>query len=351
MNQIVLGNTLRDWAFAVGGALVVWLLIGIVRRLLVRRLDRSAAGSARREDELLVEVVRSVRPAYLGIAALGFGLLTLELPLAAIIALRWTVAIALVLQAFRSTDRLVEFWLGRYAARRGAVDRTTLSALSIALRGFVFLVVAIVALHNLGVNVVTLITTFGVGGIAIALALQNILGDLFGALSIVLDKPFVVGDTIAVDQIEGTVEHVGLKTTRVRSVNGEQVVFSNADLLKSRLRNFSRREGRRLVFTVSVAPETTAAQLARVPAIITEVVAAESRANLQRAHLVGMGPLGFDVETSILIPHPDYNRALDARQAILLELYARLGQERIALARPVPAAVVSATVAAPPPVA
>jgi small-conductance mechanosensitive channel len=179
-----------------------------------------------------------------------------------------------------------------------------------------------------------LIAGLGVGGIAIALALQNILSDLFAALSIIIDKPFVVGDAIAVDTLEGTVEHIGLKTTRMKSVNGEQVVFGNTDLLKSRIRNLTRREGRRMVFTISVAPGTTAADVGRVPQIITAVIADESHATLQRTHLIGTGPLGFDIETSMIIPDPDAPKAFDVRQRILLAIYARLEAAKIELARP-----------------
>ena len=163
---------------------------------------------------------------------------------------------------------------------------------------------------------------------------QNILGDLFAALSIVLDKPFVVGDTIAVDAFEGTVEHVGLKTTRVKSVNGELVIFGNTDLLKSRIRNLTRREGRRMVFTISIAPGTSAADVGRVPQIIAATIADEAHATLQRTHHIGTGPLGFDVETSMIIADPDIPKAFDVRQRILLTIYARLEEAKIELARP-----------------
>jgi small-conductance mechanosensitive channel len=239
-----------------------------------------------------------------------------------------------VLQGARSGSSLIAFWLDQYSARRGGVDRTTLAALSIGAKTIVWFLLLLVGLENLGVNIGTLVAGLGVGGIAIALAVQNILGDLFAALSIVLDKPFIVGDTIAVDQVVGTVAHVGLKTTRVKSFNGEEVVISNADLLRSRIRNLTRREGRRMVFVTTLAPGTPAAMLALVPQLVADAVAADPRAALQRSHLIGTGPLGFDVETAILIPHPDYTYAFDVRQAILLSLFASLERHGIALARP-----------------
>ena len=332
MNQQIFGNSLGDWAVALGSGGAVWAFITLFRGVLLRRLERAAAATPTIADDLLVEVIRSVRKTYVAVATLAIGLLGLQLPHSAFVALEWTAALMLVAQGVRTGNRLIEFWISRYTKTRGQLDRTTATALTIALRVAVFLVVAIVALHNLGVNVTTLITVGGVGGIAIALALQNILGDLFAALSIVLDKPFVVGDVIAVDALEGTVEHVGLKTTRLRSVNGEQLVFANGDLLRSRLRNFSRREGRRLVFTLVLSPGTSAARLAEVPALIRDIAAKEPRALLQRTHVVGFTLAGPEVETAIMIPHPDVTHAFDVRQDILLAIRAGLEARGVALA-------------------
>jgi small-conductance mechanosensitive channel len=190
----------------------------------------------------------------------------------------------------------------------------------------------LLALQNYGVNITTLITGLGVGGIAVALAIQNILGDLFAALSIVLDKPFVIGDTIVVDTVEGVVEKVGLKTTRLRSVNGEQVVFSNADLLRSRIRNLARREGRRYVLHTTVALNTDAVQLSAIPDIFRQAVEGQPYVALQRTHLIGTTPAGHEFETAFFVNHADWLLALDARQAILLRVYSAFQREGIALA-------------------
>jgi small-conductance mechanosensitive channel len=189
-------------------------------------------------------------------------------------------------------------------------------------RGLLWVVILLVALATLGVNVTALITGLGVGGVAIALAVQNILGDLFGALSIVLDKPFVVGDTIAVDQITGTVEHIGLKTTRLRALSGEQVIISNADLLRSRIRNFKRQTERRIAFTFAVAPETSAETAARIPAVARAAVEriTEPALRFERAHFVRTVEAGLEYEVVYHVPTPDYTLYLDAQQRINLEL-------------------------------
>ena len=173
---------------------------------------------------------------------------------------------------------LIGFAADHYTRRRAPGDvgtRTTIQAVGYAGRFVLWVLLAVTALQNFGINVTALVTGLGIGGIAIALAVQNILGDLFAALAIVLDKPFVVGDSVQVDTIAGTIEHIGIKTTRIRSVTGEQVVIANNDLLKSRIRNMQRMEQRRAVFHVDVAFDTPPDKIAALPSIIQKIVEAQ----------------------------------------------------------------------------
>lgn len=329
-----MGNRLVDWVVALGAALGVTALIVLGRQLVSRRLAALARRTDTAADDALIEAVRSIRKTYVLLIAVGVALMWLDLPDLAHGIIKRALVVVAVLQAIRSGNAIVEFWVTHYAARRDGLDRTTLRALSYAGRAVLWVTIVLLGFEAAGFEAKTLLTGLGVGGIAIALAVQNILGDLFAALSIVLDKPFVVGDSIAVDTFEGDVVHIGLKSTRVRSVNGEEVVFANADLLKSRLRNLTRRDGRRYVISLVLAPGTTAAQLARVPAIIAESVTADGRATLQRSHLTSLHIHGPEVESAILVPGPDWLAALDIRQAILLGVLSGLQRDGIALARP-----------------
>jgi small-conductance mechanosensitive channel len=189
-------------------------------------------------------------------------------------------------------------------------------------------------LDNLGVNITTLVASLGIGGIAVALAVQNILGDLFASLSIVLDKPFVVGDFIIVDKYLGTVEYVGLKTTRLRSLGGEQLVFSNADLLKSRLQNMTRMNRRRVAFTVTVTYDTPTAILRRVPAMLTEIVKAQEPVTFDRAHFSGMAASSLNFDVVYWVETADFNRHMDILQEIYLQIMDRFAAEGIEFAFP-----------------
>jgi small-conductance mechanosensitive channel len=328
------GNTLRAWTVAFGSAVLTTAVILVLRAVIVRRLAAYTARTTTFVDDLILQLVRSLLAFYVAAIALCVAGLSLHFGAQVHRLLRDATIVFALLQTARSGTQVLSLWLDHYAARRGDLDQTTVYAMGIAAKIIVWIALLLIGLENVGFKINSLLTTLGVGGVVIALALQNIFSDLFAAMSIVLDKPFVVGENIAVDTFEGTVEHIGLKSTRITSVNGEQVVFANTDLLKSRVRNLSRRQGRRLVFTLSIDPKAKADQLARVPHIMADVVASEKRATFIRSHLMCVGVRGFEIETAIQISHPEYIAALDARQAVLLEFLSCLEREGIALAPP-----------------
>jgi len=195
-------------------------------------------------------------------------------------------------------------------------------------------IVMLLALDNLGIDVTALVAGLGVGGIAVALAVQNVLGDLFASLSIVLDKPFVIGDFVVVDTLSGTVEHVGLKTTRIRSISGEQIIVSNADLLKSRIRNYKRMQERRVVFAIGVEYRTPAAKLERIPDWLREIVSAQSNLRFDRAHLVSFGDSAIMYEVVYFVTDSDYLRYVDNQQEINLGIVRRFEAEGVRFAYP-----------------
>jgi len=175
-----------------------------------------------------------------------------------------------------------------------------------------------------------------VGGVAVALALQNVLGDLLASLSIVLDKPFVIGDTITVDDLTGKVEQIGMKTTRLRSVGGEQLIFSNSELLKSRIRNWARLSERRVVLAFGVPYSTPADTVERIPDLVREIVERRDLTRFERAHLKGLGASSLDFEAIYWILTPDYGIYMDRQQAVNLGLLRAFDREGIAFASTTP---------------
>src|SRR5690606_5466649 len=209
-----------------------------------------------------------------------------------------------------------------------------MDVLGFVVRLVVWTVVILVILDNLGVKVTALIAGLGIGGVAVALATQNILGDLFASLSIVLDKPFVVGDFLSIVEYSGSVEKVGIKTTRVRSLSGEQLIFSNNDLLNSRIRNFGRMFQRRVVFTIGVIYETPAEKLRRIPGIIREALEAQEKVRFDRSHFQKYGDYALVFETVYYVLSPDYNYYMDVQQTVNLIIFERFVEEEIRFAYP-----------------
>ena len=328
-----LGHSPERWLQAAAAAGVGMGLLWLVRSFTERRLAKLAERTETVADDLAIALVHGIKTSlFVFVAVVGLDAF-IAFPPPADEAVRIVKILALVFQGIAWTDVLVTFWLAHWASNNPQQsDRTTLAALGFGVRLVLWSLLVLLALQNYGVNVTTLITGLGVGGIAIALAVQNILGDLFAALSIVLDKPFVIGDYVVVDQHEGTVERVGLKTTRIRSINGEQIVVSNADLLRSRIRNYARLEGRRFLLRTTVSLQIDAAQLSAIPDLFRQAAEGQPHTVFQRSHLVGTTPLGHEFETAVYVTVLDYAQALDARQAILLRVYSALQREGITFA-------------------
>ena len=211
---------------------------------------------------------------------------------------------------------------------------TTLTMVGFVLRVIIWSVLVLIGLDNLGIDITALIAGLGIGGIAVALAIQNILGDLFASFSIVLDKPFVIGDFIIIDDCMGTVEHVGMKTTRIRSLSGEQLIFSNADLLKSRIRNYKRMFERRVVFSIGVVYQTPHEKVRRIPDMIRGAVEKNQQVRFDRAHFKAFGDYALQFEVVYWIQNPDYNVYMDIQQAINLDIMKQFDDAGISFAYP-----------------
>lgn len=339
------GNAISEWLVAAGIAAFVMIVLWLVRALLRRRFA-NAHLTETDVDDLLLDLVNHTRLKLMLFPVIVVAMRMLELPSRATTVLHTLAIIAFLVQTGIWITGLVDWWLGRHKRQRMASDpgaATTIAAAGFVLKLIVWAIVLLGALDNIpGVEVTTLIAGLGVGGIAVALATQNILGDLFASLSIVLDKPFVIGDFITVDQVAGTVESVGIKTTRIRSISGEQVIVSNGDLLKSRIRNFKRMSERRIVGSFGVTYQTPREKLERVPAIVRQAVETHEIARFDRAHFFRFGESSLDFEYVYLINSPDYVAYMDVQQAIQLDLVSRFHEEGIEFAFPTRQVVVTA---------
>lgn len=331
------GNSLLQWGafIAITAAVLVALLL--VRRLIRARHAVLASTVEIEFTERFFQVASRTASAFLVIVSVYAGLLALKLPGNASRAIHTAFVIAVFWQAglWASTAVLAAVHRRRHSAL--ASDQAAASSLGII--GFVarltiWSLVLLLTLDNLGIQIKSLLAGLGIGGIAVALAAQNILGDLFASLSITLDRPFVVGDALQVDEFSGTVEYIGVKSTRLRSVSGEQIIIPNANLLSSRIRNNTRLRERRVVYTLSVDHLTPREQLRRLPGLLRELIESHRDVRFDRSHFARIGPSSFDIEAVYIVTTPNYGRHMDILQDIHLRLLERLDREGISLAQP-----------------
>jgi len=332
-----MGNTIAEWLVALVAALAVATGLDALKSILARRLALLAARTETKFDDIAVAALRSTKLVVLGLVGIYVGASLLLLPEKAQVFISRVTVVAMLIQVAIWGDHSLRTWL-KASRAQGTIDPdrvTSSAAITFLVRVALWAIVALMVLDNLGVNITTLVASLGIGGIAIALAVQSILGDLFASLSIVLDKPFVVGDFIIVDKMLGTVEKIGLKTTRVRSLGGEQIVFSNNDLLKSRIQNLRRMESRRIVFSFGVSYQTPEPTLRELPAMIQDIVQAQSPVRFDRAHLSSIAAPVFNYEVVYYVDNTDYTVYMNIQQEIYLRLIAGLQERGVALALPV----------------
>ncbi|MBX2992661.1 MAG: mechanosensitive ion channel family protein [Bacteroidetes bacterium] len=332
-----LGNSLQDWLLAAGMAVVVYSVLTFMFKRVARRFSRFAATTETRIDNIVAEILGKTRWFFILGIALFAGGKYVTLPPAGESLLRNIVIFTTLIQTGLWATQLLASWIRESVERKMAEDAasaTTMTAMSFLGRVLIWSVVLLLALDNMGVNITALVTGLGIGGVAVALAIQNILGDLFASLSIVLDKPFVIGDFIIVNEYLGTVEYIGLKTTRIRSLSGEQVIFSNSDLLKSRIRNFKRMQQRRVVFSIGITYQTPFEKLSRVAGMIRSIIEVQPLARFDRAHFKEYGDSSLVFEIVYHVGSADFNTYMDIQQHINLEIYRRFEDEGIDFAYP-----------------
>jgi small-conductance mechanosensitive channel len=334
LDSSYLGNAADRWLTA--GIVFVGLfgVLLVVRRIVQLQYQRMAATPKVELLELPSMVASRTTVLFLFVASLYAASHFLVLPprVQKIALTLFTIAAFWQTGAWASAAVLA--FIERKRHRALSSDRAvagTFGIITFLARATIWSLVLLLTLDNLGVQIKPLLAGLGIGGIAVALAVQNVLGDLFASLSIALDRPFVVGDTLWVDNFIGTVEYIGIKSTRLRSVDGEQIVIPNANLLNSRLRNLTRMTERHVVFTLSVALATSREQLARIPGLIRQLIDSYPDVRCERAHLARITGSAYEIEAEYRVTTADFNRHMDIVQDLQLRLLEALEKEGITI--------------------
>lgn len=318
---------------------VIMATLKVMQVIVLKRLKKVAEKTKNQFDDTAIRIFREIKPPLYFLVALYFALRSLTVPgwLDTLVTILFV--LALVYEVVQAVDKLVEYFVSEHVAKAdGEVDeqqrRTMVNVVRTLLKIVLWSLGATVALANIGVDVTSLVAGLGIGGIAIALALQNILGDIFSSVSIFVDKPFRIGDYIVVGADSGTVEKIGLKSTRLRTLQGEQLVVSNKELTSVRVQNFKRMERRRAVFTLGLEYGTPIEKLKKVPDIIKGIVDGTDMTEFDRCYFMGYGPSSLDFEVVFYIDSPEYSEFAAIVQVVNFAIYEKFESAGLSFAFP-----------------
>jgi len=318
IEQTFLGNRIMDYLISAFLLFAGFAVIKVFQHFFLKCLKKWAKKTATTLDDFLVGLIQNILLplAYFGAFYLSVNTLTLNPLLKRIIDI--TGMAILTLFVARLTIVLISYGLKVYQAKRGkdvTLDRSLKGILRIT-KLIVWGLAIVFFLDNLGFKVSAVIAGLGIGGVAVALAAQAILGDLFSYFAIIFDRPFEIGDFIIIGEHLGTIEHIGIKTTRIRSLSGEQLVFSNTDLTNSRVRNYKRMEKRRVLFKLGVTYQTPLKQLKEIPGIIENIIKNIKDTIFDRAHFSSYGDFNLIIEVVYYVIGNNYNKYMDIQQEI-----------------------------------
>lgn len=333
--KILLGNSLEDYFWALILFIVYLIIFRIFHVVILGRLAHTAKTTKGDIDDMVVEVLRTVKPPFYSFLAFYFALEALVFPVFARKVVTAVLLIWIVYQCISVADILIDYIVRKRIYKdHGDKARAATGAISIMAKLSLWSVGLLLVLSNLGVDITALVAGLGVGGIAVALALQNILGDLFSSFAIYFDRPFLIGDFIVFGDKMGVVEKVGIKTTRIRALQGEEIVISNRDLTSAVVQNFKRMQERRIVFKFGVVYGTKPEKLEKIPVIVKKAVESAGNTRFDRAHFFQFGDFSLNYEVVYYVLSPDYNKYMDTNQNIHLGIVKAFASEGIEMAFP-----------------
>lgn len=318
-----MGNTALSYCYAAFFFAAALSALYFIKEIFFKKFQAFAAKTETDLDDLVVELISTIRAFEYQLIAFYIALRHLNRTPGFDKALHIAILLVFSYRAVTMLLRLVNYWIDKIAVQRnlsGQARTSMVHGAQVILKSVVWIVAALFVLNNMGVNVSAVLTGLGIGGVAVALAAQAILGDIFNFFVILLDKPFSIGDFIASDAVSGTIEHIGLKSTRIRSLSGEMVVVSNSNLLNSRIYNYRDLAKRRIVFKTAVVYGTKPELLKKIPEIIKKAVQAGPKAEFDRCNLYNCGASALEFETVYYLNEPDYAAYMAAHERVLLSV-------------------------------
>lgn len=332
LNYTFLNNTAKDYIIAVVAFIVILIVCAIFQKAILAKLKKLTEKTKNDIDDTFVKIISSLKPPFYVYISIWFALRLLTINGFAQKAIDAILIVWVTYQTITAVQILID-----YIAEKKFTERDSKNIIELVSRlskGLLWLFGILIILSNLGINITSLIAGLGIGGVAVALALQNILGDLFSSFAIYLDKPFVVGDLIVIDGEFGNVEKIGIKTTRIRSLTGQEIVISNQQLTSKQIHNFKRMEKRRIVFEIGVTYDTPTEKLEKIPKIIESIMEPIEKAEFSRAHFKSFGDSALMFEIVYFVVTREYQEYMDINQHIHLNIKKEFDNENIEFAFP-----------------
>ncbi len=333
---VLLGNTGKDWLWAAGTLILCWLAVMMFKRFLKSYLKKWSAKTESKLDDLLVGMLERTVVPLLYICSVGIAIHTLNITPGVHRVIGLAILFVATYFVLRIITTLVQQLVYAFIKRQENSDAKEKQAkgLLIIIKAVIWIMGLLFLVNNLGYNITTLITGLGIGGIAIALAAQAILGDLFSYFVIFFDRPFEIGDFIIVESNMGTIEYIGVKTTRIRTLGGEQLICSNTYLTNSQVHNYKRMEERRVVFKIGVTYRTATESLKQIPKTVKDIISFIPKLRYERGNFSGFGDFSLDFEFVYFVLDPDYNVFMDKQELLYLAIVQAFEDEGIEFAYP-----------------
>jgi len=337
-NYTYVGNTLWDYWWALVIFFVTLVILKFVQLVILVRLKKLAKKTVTEIDDTVIAIFGSIKPWFYLLVSVFVSIKYLVLPDLVGKVIYVLLVIAVILEVMRAFEKILDYLLYRQMqkSKNGNAEqsKSMMRILKLIAQAGLWIIALLMILSNLGINITSLIASLGVGGIAVALALQNVLSDLFSSFSIFMDKPFQVGDYIQVGTDSGTVERIGMKTTRIKTLQGEELVISNKELTSARVQNFKRMEKRREAVTLGVTYETTKEKLEKIPELVKKVVDGVDIATFDRCHFSTYGDFSLNFDIVYYIDEPDYGLYMNVKQKVNLGIFEAFSKEGIEFAYP-----------------
>ena len=335
LDETFLGNTIREYLIALGIFLAAFLVFRLFRLVILKRLESMAQRSENDFDDLLAKIFCRVPQVFYWFIAFYIASQWLRFAPFYDGIIDGIFVIVVVVQAVISVQELFVYILGRYIRSKNDQGEMAFHGLTLVMKIILWSIGLLLVLSNLGFDITSLVASLGIGGVAVALAVQNILADVFSSFSIYFDKPFQVGDFVVVDaNFEGTVKKIGLKTTRIEALSGEELVVSNQELTNSKVRNYRKMKKRRVEMRVGVEYGLPVKKLEKINDIVEKILTSMDDVEFGRSHFKSFGDSALIFEIIYFVDQNDYLLYMDRQQELNMKLYTAFTKEKIGFAFP-----------------